>query len=246
MKKLFIALALLSFTAPLTGCQLLSSKNQSDDSTFKINQTRLQHNSQHWQNKIDSARIETQTIGSPGQYSLIPTSVDELKKYNPLLIKGTVFNLEPMKNCRNEAYTKVSVFVDQVLKGNKKTESMIINFNLNSGFIFKPQQDEFNYIKKTEVPMPEIGSKIITGLTPRKIDPTKKDPITKFFVENQSADHLSYSINDPIHSFWIKKNNQADFQLNNPLLNQQSKDDWYAKKLLNLTEQLNHLKKQIH
>lgn len=230
----------MTLCAPLTACELFSKKHAHTQQTF-LDASALQENYSIWNKKVSAAKIETTSYGTSEKYALIPTSIHELKKYNPILIKGTVFNLEPMKGCGDEAYTKVSVFVDKVIAGTKNIQHRIITFNLNSGFIDQPKKGDIDYIKKAEVPMPQIGSQIITGLKPRKIDSSVNSETTKFFKQNQLTDNNSFQLTDPIYNFWVKNKTDKKYHLNNPYLNKNTKDDWYSTKLLQLTKTINQM-----
>lgn len=219
-------------------------KNNADEQPAvmsKAVQRQTADNGKNWDQQIATAKITSTSYNGSNDYSLIPTSIKELKKYNPLLIRGTVYNLEKMTGCHNDAYTKVSVFVNKVISGDKSLQGKIINFSLNSGFIDRPKDDEFNYQKRIEAPMPIIGSQIITGLTPRKINSGSKNHVDKFFIDNNATGKLAFNIKDPANNLWIKPAGNKSFRLNNPYLNAKQKDDWYSKKLLQLTKELNQL-----
>jgi hypothetical protein len=245
MRKSVTLLLITLMIIPLSACGVFKSASKDVATTKvsadKIDRSKLEHNIQVWNDRIKSATVETTTTDHSGDYATIPTSITELKKYNPILVEGTVYNLKPMKGADNEAHTKVTVFVNKVINGNKSLQNTYINFNLNSGFIYKPDQKKYNYIKKAEVPLPQISSKIITGITPRTVQKTSKDPLSKFFIENGLADNKSYQLNDPVYAFWDKKATDSSYHLNNPFLTRNLKDDWYAKKLLDLTDQLNKI-----
>ncbi len=242
MKKSITLMLLFLSILPLSACGLVKQvgkeanppKNMSSEEKQTVDK-----NSQHWNDKIENAKIETSSYDGQDDYDLIPTSMKELKQYNDVLIKGTVYNLQEMKGVDNDAYTKVSVFVNKVISGNKNLQGKIINFSLNSGFIYKPDQKKYNYDKRIETPMPPIGSQIITGLTPRKIYPKSTDSVDKFFIENDAAGKYAFNLNNPVNNLWIKKDGQKQFHLNNPNLNAEQKDDWYSTKLLELTKKIN-------
>ncbi|MCH4009176.1 hypothetical protein [Companilactobacillus sp.] len=242
MYKIFSLIMATLLLIPLSACSLISNNSKNDvEQHQKFSQHQLDKNDRVWNQKLKDAKIETTSYGASVQYSMIPTSIAELKQYNKTLVKGTVFNLQQMTGCKDEAYTKVSLFVDEVIRGNKSIQNTIISFNLNSGFIDHPKQSEYDYIKKTEVPMPAIGSQLITGLSKRNINQISDAKIKNFFQTNQVANFNSYSLNDPVNSLWIKNHGDSKFHLNNPLLNKRSKDDWYANKLLKLTDKLNQI-----
>ncbi|AKP67899.1 hypothetical protein [Companilactobacillus ginsenosidimutans] len=243
MKKVISLIIIILLIFPLAACGNNSKKVSANDSykksITKLNTSKMDENEQAWNEKIKTAKIETISTSNNGAYTRIPTSMSELKKYNPTLIKGTVYNLQTMTGEKNEAQTKVAVYVDKVINGDKRLQNSFIYFNLNSGFIYKPDQKDFNYLKRAETPMPAIGSQIITGITLRDINPKKKDPVTTFFLSNGATGNNFYIVDDPYYAFWIKKPGADEFKLNNPFLTRKLKDDWYADKLLNLTDKLN-------
>jgi len=242
MKRTLIILATVIFVLPLTAWMHTSGSNISNNQPAIIRK-----NSRTWKKEIsDLPIIKSDGLGDSGGY--IAQSMQQLKSVNDSVINGTVYSLERMESSKNLAFTRATVHVDKVISGDKELKGKNIQMVLNSGitstscwYADKNQTREADHdilVQYSEFPLPEIGSKIILGISSEvKNETTPYNEGLK-----QSGLHLkkSYIVNMPEFNLWIKDSKDRKYRLNNPKANEKLKANKEMKrKITKLTDELN-------
>jgi len=251
MRKTLMILALLVFVLPLSAYSVDALKhsniNQNQVGTVQTPAQIIKKNQRAWKKLTSKADIiKSDEFESKDDF--IATSLTQLQNHSKSTIKGTVYNLQKMNSPKNMAYTKVTVHVDKVLTGDKDLKGKNIYLALPGGLVSfdhwyanmnKPKDfDHEMLVKNEEAPLPNIGSKIITGLTPNSLDePSDYSDALKqsgFTIKN------SYAVSDPRYNLWIKRSTASEFILNNPVIRKKdSKKSSLAKALRSLTTEIN-------
>ncbi|MFD1471980.1 hypothetical protein [Companilactobacillus mishanensis] len=243
MKKL-LGLILLLAIFPLTGCGNLNRQTEAEsvhEANSGVDLNEVHKKKALWEKKLHSAKIQTIGPNQMEDIAFLPTSLDELKTHNNIVANGTIVDLEKMTGNHDSAFTKISMHVEKILYGKKTFYNKTIVFFLNSGFIDNPSQKDYNYIASSEVPIPKIGSKIIAGFNPLNIDPKNFDGPDEFFYKNGVGGKNAFIVNIPIYNLWVQNEGESKYKPNNPTLLKDTKDNWYSKKILSLTKDLNKL-----
>ncbi len=220
----------------LMGCQSNSVKHTDDqeakqqtfDSVIKTNRDK-------WDAQVNKAKkINTRSYSENASY-IAPNSLSEMKEYKKPLIKGTIVNYKQMSGINYDTYTKATVKVDKVLMGDdkrldKKTITIVLHgglikskrlfhnmsSNTYNGVTVDTQPDDLVYFHDTDVPLPEIGSHIITAVDTIKY--SSKD--SSAFIDAMRKNDIKSSTNayvpyDPISGIWVKTNHSKEYVLNN-------------------------------
>ncbi len=251
MRKTLMVLALLLFVLPLSACNTStltnSTTNYSKTSRTDNSKRIIRRNRRIWQRQVAKADV-VHSDDFRGDYVFIATSMEQLNNHSKAVVQGTVYKLEKMNSPKNMAYTKASIHVDKVISGDKTLKNQTIYVAMKGGLVSfdhwyanmsKPKDfDHEMLVKNEEFPLPSIGSKVITGLTPNHVDePSDYNNSLKqsgFTIEN------SYAIVVPQYDFWVKSPNSKKYVLNNPeMRKEKTRDDNLSKGLKKMTSEIN-------
>lgn len=249
MKFKIILVTLLSLIL-LTGCK----SNQTD--TKKEQEQRnsvIAKNQKHWQKqvakakKIDQKSLQKAFTVIPRGYNDEDMSWSRLKSGNQHLIKGQIINLEPMLGRAYLTETKATIYVKQVLGGDKTIQGKTIKtilpgglaeakdayLNVNGQYI----GDKFDitdpktltYSLDATSPLPKIGQNIVTGVgNYRPENANRERSYRKYGLTTKNF----YPVNNQDVTFWVQR--QGKFQLNNSAFTKKN-----APNLFKVTKRLN-------
>lgn len=249
MKKIIPLLVLLLIPIGISAC---STTSQSENSASKsettivnkpeqtVSDDEIQQNKQKWEKETKSLKVVHDKV-SVSDYATFPEDLKSLKKNNDYVVSGTVTNLQRMTDNNETAMTKATILVTRVIKGNEKLEQHKIKVSFSGG-ITKNAKSKKVFIQKSAVPIPEIGSKIITGINAYDTNNADKKQ-TEYLKENGLDGSDAFEISVPEYNIWIKSEHGEKYHLNNQTLtgkNATDKNKKYAKELKKLTEQLNN------
>ncbi|WP_099974364.1 hypothetical protein [Lactobacillus terrae] len=255
MKKFTIILLVIVFILPISACSNKNTAKNSNEQNPKIEMKSLiSKNNKNWKSKVKSTKVEY-TQSAESLYPLIPKNLEDFKTLDSTVIEGTILNLEEMYGAKNTATTKATIQVNEIISGKEKVQGQIIHVIFRGGFTsvkdlydgfadkarangatFDPESSEKVYIEYQDDPMPEIGSKIITGINPNRSDGFN-DIYDKYLLANGLGGKDSYSVSVPEYNIWIKAPNADKFIINNPELNKMKGADSEN----SLAQQLNQL-----
>lgn len=247
MRKILMAIVILVFVLPLSAYSVKAlQKSTAHSIPSESPSAIIKKNQKAWKRSTANASIIHSDEFNHNRGN-VGTSLDQLKNQNKVVIKGTVYKLEKMVSPKNTAYTKASIHVDQVISGDESVKNQTIYLALNGGLVSldqyagssKPKNpDQKILVKNDEFPLPSVGSKVITGLLPMRVDESSEYgnalKQSGFTVDN------SFAVNVPQYNFWVKAPKAKHYLLNNPKLRQKSQqDNDLAQALHRLTTELN-------
>jgi len=245
IKRVITYLIIIFCTVFISACSTQSQKlsNSKEDSSLK---TEIKSNKQKWNNKVKNVPIvnypeldsTSESIENDHlNFSLQP--IQGLKDSNlnepnffkkNTVINATVVNFEEMRDKVIGPTTEVTIFVNNVLSGQKSLEGRTIKTEFGGGLTkseYLYTDIEGNYHgndygyndPNTEVfandpafPMPKIGSKIVTQVV--NFSTISKGQQRNYKTKYQLTPKNFYPIRDPYVLFWIKK--KGEYRLNNP------------------------------
>lgn len=249
MKKITPLLVLLLIPLTISAC---STQSQSENSASKsettivnkpeqtVSDNEIQQNKQKWEKETGSLKVVHDKV-SVSDYATFPEDLQSLKKNNDYVISGTVINLQKMTDHNETAMTKATILVTRVIKGNEKLEQHKIKVTFSGG-VTKNAKNKKVYVQKSAVPIPAIGSKIITGVNAKSADDADKKE-AEYLKENGLDGSDYFEISVPEYNLWIKSEYGEKYHLNNQTLTGKKatdKNKKYAKELKKLTQQLNN------
>lgn len=236
-KTLMIIFSLLVFALPLSAFSINSLNTTQQVDVSRI----IRKNQSIWKKQIQNVDIINSEEFDDNN-SFVATSLDQLRNHSKSVIKGTIYKLDKMNSPKNVAYTKASVHIDQVISGDKTLKNKTVYMALVGGLVSldslhnSDHSGDFNHdvlVKNDQAPLPNIGSKIITGLVPNVIDePSEYNDALR---QSGFTIHNSYAVDNQQYNLWIKKSHSQKFVLNNPKVKKQS----FEKKLQSLTTEIN-------
>lgn len=248
MKKFFPIIAILIIVLGFSACTNKSgTENAASDSQSSIvdkpkqsiSHREIEQNKTTWEKKTSDLKVVNNKT-TISDLATFPKDLDGLKKKNDYVISGTVVNLQQMTDLNSNAMTKVTILVSRVISGDDKLTDHKITVVWHGG-ITKNAKSKKVFIQSKETPLPEIGSKIITGIN----NNTKTD-LDKKYVEYLKDNHIKtsslFKVSVPEYNVWIKNSDDKKYKLNNPTLTKKSSsiDDKDLKALNKLTTQLNN------
>ncbi|MFC6177020.1 hypothetical protein ACFQAV_09215 [Companilactobacillus huachuanensis] len=226
MRKKLILLSLLVFVLPLFAFTW-PFQHQTDLKTKTVHKSTtsvIRHSNKIWQKSIKDADI-IDMDGQADSRGYIAYSMSQLKEVNKLVVKGTIIKLESMNNPNNMALTKATIKIDKILHGKKSLNGKTITVAFNGGVttfdkwyagLPSPKDEDHKvFIKYDEFPIPEIGSQIITGLLPANA--SEPSDYMRAIKNNKFDFKKTYVLGMPEFNLWVKKPNEKEFYLNNPL-----------------------------
>jgi len=214
--KSWIFLVIILSAVLLSGCSqktVSNDRNKSTNIETKIRpQTQIQNRKTKWDRSVSKVRtVERPFFNISRNYDGI--TFDQFKYNNTYVVEATILDFHKIKWVANMPKTKMTVRIDRVISGNKSIEGKRLYLNFPGGFarerdiytsskgtISTTDPDKIIFYKIPNTPLPEIGSKIITGL--------RND------VKHVKQQFDSLYISDVEHTFWVKRNRK--FELNNP------------------------------
>lgn len=246
MKKTLMILMALALFLPLSACAI--HKRTTPD-VKKL--TLIQKNQQKWHKKIADLPIE-HAKGLGNNSSRVPTSMADMKKNSPLVIQGTISNLETMKSSDNMAYTKATIYLNKILAGDQSLQGQSIYTAMNGGitstnsyFRNMNQTREANHdilVQFQEYPTPKIGAKIIVGmyLTEEPREMKVQNDYLKAMKESNFDFAKTYDLKDVQYGLWVKNPGDKSYHLNNPkALDRLAKEPDQQQALEKFTDELN-------
>lgn len=250
MKKILPILTLLFAIVAISACtQKSSSENAASKNETaieskpqqNITEREIQNNKISWDKATSSLKIvkDKSVISDLASY---PISMKKLKKDNDYVIQGTVVNLQEMTDNNGAAMTKATILVNKVISGGDGIRNHTIKVTFAGGITTNSKGKKV-YVKNVDAPIPEIGSKIITGIKTNSSDDADKK-MAKYLKANKLGVSDSFTISVPEYDLWIKKENSKKYVLNNPELtgkNVSDSNQKIANKLQKLTDELNDL-----
>lgn len=257
VKKTFLIIALLGVFL-LAGC---SNINSSRTEELKLAQRqrnkKIKSNRSVWNEKvskakkIDNAEYNKYVTTVPKGYQDENMTLSRLKNGNQLLVVAQVINLQPEVGRLWLNETKASIYIEQVISGDKSLANHNLKTEFSGGlnraknYFVSPEgqyvgdvqgvKDPKTMIYSTNptVPMPKIGQRIIVGL--KKYQADNKNQQRNYQKYGLTPKNF-YLINNPEVTYWVEQKGQ--FKLNNPAFYQRQNQSKYPQ-LFKITKQLN-------
>jgi len=230
MKKLSWLIVTLSLLL-IADC---SAKNNDAKQQEQKLQQAIRKNQKVW-NKQKKLAVNIDHKGYAPFISQVPTGYNDedmtlshFKNGSKLVVEAQVINLE-REHLSLVTETKATIYIEKVISGNKAYQGRTIKTEFSGGLSTAKYQltsIEGNYVgakfgikdPKTSVylsnpniPMPNIGQKIIVGLN--KFHP-ESEAEKKTYQKNGLTTKNFFVISNPEVTYWVQKNGK--FKLNNP------------------------------
>ncbi|AKP66275.1 hypothetical protein [Companilactobacillus ginsenosidimutans] len=214
---------------------MIESKPQTNISEREINNNKI-----NWDKGTSSLKVvkDKSTITDLASF---PTSLDKLKKDNDYVIQGTIIDLDEMTDYNENAMTKATILVDNVISGGNGIQDHTIKVVFTGG-VTENSKSQQVYVNRVDAPIPEIGSKIITGIRTNRSQDTTDKKYAKYLKTNKLGGSDTFKISVPEYNIWVKNDGEKKYSLNNPELNGKKTSDSnkeIADKLQKLTDILN-------
>ena len=230
MKKLSWLIVTLSLLL-IAGCS--AKNNDAKQQEQKLQQT-IRKNQKVW-NKQKKLAVNIDHKGYAPFISQVPTGYNDedmtlshFKNGSKLVVKAQVVNLE-QEHPSLVTETKATIYIEKVISGNKAYQGRTIKTEFSGGLSTAKYQltsIEGNYVgakfgikdpktpvylSNPNIPMPNIGQKIIVGLN--KFHP-ESEAEKKTYQKNGLTTKNFFVISNPEVTYWVQKNGK--FKLNNP------------------------------
>lgn len=217
MKKIIVPALMFLTVFFLAGCQsnASSAKDSGKDresTSQHVQQQLIQKNKSQWNAQVNRAKeLKIRSYSETSSY-VFPTDLKEMRRYHSQLIKGIVTKYAMLSGFRDDTYTKAIVKVDKVLMGKSKAlQGRTIILILHGGLT----TDGKSYVHDTDVPLPEIGSSIITPIAYIEYDQDDNSEFTEGIRNNNIKSKTAYIPYDPLASIWVKNSGAKEYILNN-------------------------------
>jgi len=250
MKFKVIIITMLSLIF-LAGCTAKSNPVHQDTKQEQQQRARkIVTNQKIWNQRIKKARKLNQAqfkkdlVTVPFRYNDEEMSWARFKGGNQFVIVGQVLNLTPLLNQTLAPETKASIYVKNVINGDKTLQGKTIQTEFSGGLIkagdlYKnfgvDDPKMIVYDQKPTFPMPKIGNEVIMGVN--KYQPENDGQQANYRKANLTVNNF-YPLNNSEVTFWFK--HRGKFKLDNPAFDQKGADKEY-KNLFRLTKKLNDL-----
>lgn len=255
MKKLIWGMLILSLGL-LTSCGLNQNLTNQQAEQQKRSEL-IKKNRKVWNKRIKSAKdvndpnYDKEILKIPSGYDDSTMSLQRLKDGNQNVIVGQVLNLQPEFGRKVVTETKGTVYVQNVISGDKSLKGRTIKTEFSGGLAksedyFRSLDGDFVgsqfgvpnpktivYSSIATKPIPKIGSKFIAGIKLYSPDnKTQQATYKKYGLTTKNF----YVLENPEVTFWIKKDNE--YKINNPAF-YLPKNRSKVRNILKLTNKLN-------